>query len=581
MFRSVTSLSQPSLSQDYRGPTLIEDTRNPLRIRRWEKGRLLGKGGFAKVYEARDLTSGELVAVKIVELASLSKARNRSKLVTEIQIHKSLDSPHVVKFLHHFEDLSNVYIFLELCPHESLNELLRTKKRLSETECAYYIRQLIHGLVYLKRQHVIHRDLKLSNLLIGQNNQLKIGDLGLAAKLETDLHKRLTICGTPNYIAPEILQLNSLSTPASLAVHGHSYPVDVWSLGVIVYTLLTGKPPFEDVDVRHTYQRIKDNHYSFPVDKDLYLSSQVKQFISSLLRTNPKDRPSIEDLLRHPWLNSPLSSPPPTPAAPAPVFARPATAAPLIGSASLQYLPTLGGKPTGSGWFVKKWLDYSSKYGMGVVIGTSDKQGDMLSVYFNDSTKMYADFDNFRSCVYVLRVRNSAGVSEEQRHTLRLMTMSTAGETAMPDLTLLPPQLAPNVSDVRKKLILLRNFRSYLQVDTTKEGTERGKSRLAVQADMQGIESTGVHVRKYYRSRQAVGFILSNKTQHVMFVDGSKVEVVIRASEHATFLDAHGNQSEFRLSRPVADERVKRYLNIALALLNGHTTQQHVVPQGG
>ena len=117
--------------------------------------------------------------------------------------------------------------------------------------------------------------------------EVKIGDFGLATKLEFDGDRKRTICGTPNYIAPEILEGKS----------GHSYEVDVWSLGVIIYTLLIGKPPFETQDVKTTYQKIKKNEYSFP--EHVKVSKQAKGLVQCILQTDPAQRPSLDQILNH------------------------------------------------------------------------------------------------------------------------------------------------------------------------------------------------------------------------------------------------------------------------------------------
>ncbi len=161
---------------------------------------------------------------------------------------------HIVGFDHFFEDYENVYILLELCESQSMNELLRRRKRLHELEVMCYTVQMISALKYMHGHKVIHRDLKLGNLFLNRKLEVKIGDFGLATKLDFEGDKKRTICGTPNYIAPEILEGKT----------GHSYEVDIWSLGVIIYTLLIGKPPYETSDVKTTYQRIKRNQYSFP-----------------------------------------------------------------------------------------------------------------------------------------------------------------------------------------------------------------------------------------------------------------------------------------------------------------------------
>lgn len=174
--------------------------------------------------------------------------------MSEIKIHKSIHHTNIVGFEHFFEDNENVYILLELCHNQTMNELLRRRKRLTELEVQCYLLQILNALRYLHKNRVIHRDLKLGNLFLSQNMEIKLGDFGLATKVDFEGERKRTICGTPNYIAPEILEGKS----------GHSYEVDIWSFGVIAYTLLIGKPPFETNDVKTTYRRIKMNAYSFP-----------------------------------------------------------------------------------------------------------------------------------------------------------------------------------------------------------------------------------------------------------------------------------------------------------------------------
>lgn len=269
---------------------------------RYTKGRFLGKGGFAKCYEVQDMETREIFAAKIVAKASISKPRAHAKLKSEIAIHRSLNHDKVVKFHDHFEDSDYVYIILELCPNQTLNEFMRKRpnKRLSEPEAMFYIYDLIVALKYLHRRRVIHRDLKLGNLFLDADVRLKVGDFGLAAQLEHDSEKRRTICGTPNYIAPEILE----------GRHGHSYEVDIWSLGVILYTMIIGRPPFETSDVRTTYRRIRYNQYSYP--DSVRISDPAKELIDGILRTEPHSRLSLDEILGSTWFAS-QRLPPPVP----------------------------------------------------------------------------------------------------------------------------------------------------------------------------------------------------------------------------------------------------------------------------
>jgi polo-like kinase 1 len=173
-----------------------------------------------------------------------------------------------------------------------MNEMIKRRKRLTEPEAAFLMRQLLQAIHYLHDQLVIHRDLKLGNLFLDRYMNVKVGDLGLATRLDSQEEKRKTICGTPNYIAPEVIQ-------GDRATRGHSFEVDVWSMGVILYTVLVGKPPYEAKDVKATYQRILNNEYSFPQSANM--SDSSKDLITSMLQSKPGDRPNLSTIANHPF----------------------------------------------------------------------------------------------------------------------------------------------------------------------------------------------------------------------------------------------------------------------------------------
>jgi serine/threonine protein kinase len=176
-----------------------------------------------------------------------------------------------------------------------MNELIKRRKKLTEPETRFFMRQLLDAVKYLHEQLVIHRDLKLGNLFLDKNLNIKVGDLGLATRLESVDEKRKTICGTPNYIAPEVIQ-------GDRATRGHSFEVDVWSMGVIMYTCLVGKPPYEAKDVKATYQRILANEYKFP--NDIAMSSDAKDLIYCMLQSKPLDRPTLKEIALHPFFTA-------------------------------------------------------------------------------------------------------------------------------------------------------------------------------------------------------------------------------------------------------------------------------------
>ena len=174
--------------------------------------------------------------------------------MSEIKIHKSLGHESIVGFNHYFEDDINVYLILEICQNQTMSELVKRRKRLTEIEAQCYLSQILQGINHIHNNKVIHRDLKLGNFFLNDHMQIKIGDFGLAAKVDFQGEMKKTICGTPNYIAPEILDNKN----------GHSYEADIWSIGVVLYTLVIGRPPFETSDVKATYKKIKLCQYSFP-----------------------------------------------------------------------------------------------------------------------------------------------------------------------------------------------------------------------------------------------------------------------------------------------------------------------------
>ncbi|KAI3645799.1 hypothetical protein MP228_008727 [Amoeboaphelidium protococcarum] len=277
-------------------PSVLKDKKSTVQF---TKGKLLGEGGFAKCYEVWD-QNGTRFAAKVVPKVSLKSEKSKQKLFTEIKIHQNLKHPNIVKFKQVFEDSSNVYMILELCENKTFVEMIKKRRKLLEAEARYYMKQLLDALTYLHQKRVIHRDLKLGNLFLSGSMDIKVGDFGLATIVKYDGERKKTICGTPNYIAPEILFDRE---------HGHSFEVDLWSIGVILYTFLVGKPPFQTKDVKEIYRNIRENNYVYP--EGCGISAMSKNLISSLLSSKPSDRPTIQEIFDHPWfqLNIPKHIP--------------------------------------------------------------------------------------------------------------------------------------------------------------------------------------------------------------------------------------------------------------------------------
>ena len=262
------------------------------------RGRYLGKGGFAKCYEVRRIEPIETEehetqtwALKVVSKANLTRTKARQKLTSEIKIHRSLIHENVCRFDRYFEDKENVYIMLDICENQSLSDLIKRRRRLHEVETRYYIFQLVKAIQYIHSRKVIHRDLKLGNLFLTDSMCLKVGDFGLAAQVFYQGERKRTVCGTPNYLAPEVLYSEK---------EGHSYEVDYWAIGVILYVMLYGRPPFESSDVKQTYKKIRAGAFTFP--ENVAIGRYARDFIRRCLTVDPLKRMTVDEMLQHDFI---------------------------------------------------------------------------------------------------------------------------------------------------------------------------------------------------------------------------------------------------------------------------------------
>ncbi|XP_076236304.1 polo like kinase SAK [Calliopsis andreniformis] len=260
-------------------------------IEDYEVLNLLGKGGFASVYRAKCLRSGIEVAIKMIDKKLMQAAGMVGRVRQEVAIHSRLKHPAVLELYTFFEDANYVYLVLELCHNGELQRFLKLQgsRALPEEHASRIIRQVVQGLLYLHSHQILHRDMSLSNLLLTRDMQVKIADFGLATQLTRPDEKHLTMCGTPNYISPEIATRSS-----------HGLEADVWSLGCMLYTLLVGKPPFDTDAVKSTLTRVVMADYVMPA----HLSDNAKDLIDKLLKKNPKDRIRLRDITKHPFITN-------------------------------------------------------------------------------------------------------------------------------------------------------------------------------------------------------------------------------------------------------------------------------------
>ncbi|XP_066156659.1 serine/threonine-protein kinase PLK4 isoform X2 [Euwallacea fornicatus] len=256
------------------------------RIEDYEVLHLLGKGGFASVYQAVCRKTGAGVAIKMIDKKLMQAEGMVSRVQQEVSIHSRLKHPSILELYTFIEDANYVYLILELCHNGELQQYIKRKK-LSECEVSSIMKQVVEGIKYLHFHNILHRDISLSNLLLTKDMQVKIADFGLATQLTRPDEKHRTMCGTPNFISPEVATRGS-----------HGLEVDVWGLGCLLYTLLVGSPPFDTNGVKSTLTRVVMASYSLPN----HLSPEAKDLINSLLQKNPKDRIGLEQILDHPFI---------------------------------------------------------------------------------------------------------------------------------------------------------------------------------------------------------------------------------------------------------------------------------------
>lgn len=268
-------------------PNIIRDRKTK---KEYRAGSLLGTGGFARVFRVIEANSHLEFADKVIcKTVFREKTNSKQKVEREITIHRKLDHVHVVKFFTYFEDRCFVHMLLELCPQKTLLHVSKYRKTLHEWEVRYYTRQILLGLHYIHTKGFLHRDLKLGNMFLSSRMIVKIGDFGLATRIQDN--KPGSLCGTPNYIAPEVL-----------AKQGHSTSSEVWSVGCMVYALLCGTPPFQTESISSTYALITACSYSLPS----HLSSSSVSLLTSILTLAVSSRATLPSLLYHSFLTKPV-----------------------------------------------------------------------------------------------------------------------------------------------------------------------------------------------------------------------------------------------------------------------------------
>ncbi|XP_047159347.1 CBL-interacting serine/threonine-protein kinase 24 isoform X2 [Vigna umbellata] len=257
------------------------------KIGKYEVGRTIGEGTFAKVKFARNSETGESVAIKTMAKTTILQHRMVEQIKREISIMKIVRHPNIVRLHEVLASQTKIYIILEFVMGGELYDKIVQQGRLSENESRRYFQQLIDAIDHCHKKGVYHRDLKPENLLLDAFGNLKVSDFGLSALTEKGVGLLHTTCGTPNYVAPEVIGNRGYNGAAA----------DVWSCGVILYVLLAGYLPFEEPDLPTLYRRINAAEYVCP----FWFSAETKSFIHKILDPNPETRVKIEEIRKVPW----------------------------------------------------------------------------------------------------------------------------------------------------------------------------------------------------------------------------------------------------------------------------------------
>ncbi|XP_053093849.1 serine/threonine-protein kinase 33 isoform X1 [Pangasianodon hypophthalmus] len=269
-------------------------------------GRKLGQGSFGVVCEATHLETQKKWAIKKVNKEKAGSSGVKL-LEREVNILKQVNHKHIIHLEEVFETPERMYLVVDLCEGGELKKLLQKNKRFSEEETRHIISSLAEATVYLHKQDIVHRDLKLENILVDSYHHsddhtiinIKITDFGLSVQKGgvSSGNMLQTTCGTPKYMAPEV-------------INGHEYSqqCDMWSIGVIMYMLLSGEPPFKSSSEEHLFEMIKKGELDFSAPVWDTVSDAAKTVLSCLLKVDPAHRITASELLHNPWVTGDTST---------------------------------------------------------------------------------------------------------------------------------------------------------------------------------------------------------------------------------------------------------------------------------
>lgn len=272
----------------------MENSSNVL-LKRYELGRLLGQGTFAKVYYARSIGTNQSVAIKVIDKEKIMKVALIDQIKREISIMKLVRHPNIIHLYEVMATKTKIYFVVEYAKGGELFNKV-SKGKLKEDVARRYFQQLINAVDFCHSRGVYHRDIKPENLLLDENDNLKVSDFGLSALTESKRQDGLlhTTCGTPAYVAPEVINRKGYDGAKA----------DIWSCGVVLYVLLAGYLPFHDSNLMEMYRKIGKAEYRCPN----WFPPEVRRLLSKMLDPNPNTRASMAKIRESSWFRKGLSS---------------------------------------------------------------------------------------------------------------------------------------------------------------------------------------------------------------------------------------------------------------------------------
>ena len=268
-------------------PTVNAGLEPESKISDFEKEKEIGKGGFGLVWKVIHKKTQKVYCIKVIKKDGIVQQKLVDQMNREIEIMYILNNPHCLRLKNHFEDDNNFYLVMPLASKGQLYRVLKKFRKFDERTAAQILRETISALQYLHsfKPPIIHRDIKPENLLLNEGGRILLADYGWSNfNMEGDVRK--TFCGTPEYIAPEMLLKK-----------GHDTRVDIWSIGILMFELLSGYSPFVAKSNQELYQNIRRLKIQWPKD----MPPLAKNLISKILKLNPVDRPTFDEILDHQW----------------------------------------------------------------------------------------------------------------------------------------------------------------------------------------------------------------------------------------------------------------------------------------